>query len=141
MLLYVLGQIDYLAVVFAAVAGLGLGAVWYLPGVFGTAWRNALGRENSRLRDPKKTVLVRAAATVATALALAILLVGGGVTTLAGSVRLGLVLGIGVVAPTLVADYHFSGQSRMLILLTAGHRVAHVVLMCAVIGAFRQFGG
>lgn len=141
MLMYVLGQVDYLAVVFAAVAGLGLGAVWYLPGVFGNTWRRALGKEIWRLRDPRKTVLVRVAATVATALALAILLVGGGVTTLAGSIRLGLVLGIGVVAPTLTADYHFTGQSRTLIVLTAAHRVAHVVLMCAVIGAFRQFGG
>lgn len=141
MIFYVLSQIDYLAVVFAAVAGLGLGAIWYLPGVFGTAWRNALGKESWQLRDPRKTVAFRTAATVVTAFALSILIVGGGVTTLGGSIRLGLVVGVGIVVPTLAADYHFSGQSRMLIVLTAAHRIAHVLIMCAVIGAFRQFGG
>lgn len=141
MIFYVLSQIDYLAVVFAAVAGLGLGAIWYLPGVFGTAWRNALGKESWQLRDPRKTVAFRTAATVVTAFALAILIVGGGVTTLGGSIRLGLVVGVGIVVPTLAADYHFAGQSRMLIVLTAAHRVVHVLVMCAVIGAFRQFGG
>ena len=58
-----LASIDYIAVLFAAIAGMVLGAVWYLPGVFGTAWRGALGNERWNHPDPRQAVIVRALAT------------------------------------------------------------------------------
>lgn len=141
MVLALLASIDYLAVLFAAVTGMTFGAVWYLPGVFGNAWSAALGQERWHHREPHMAVVVRGAATVVTAFSLAVLINGGGVTTLAGSLRLGLVVGIGVVASTIIADYHFAGRPWRLIWLTAAHRISHVVVMCAVIGAFKQFAG
>jgi len=140
MFMNLLASIDYLAVVFAAVAGMMLGAIWYMPGVFGDSWRAALGQERWRHADPRITVLVRMIATAITAFSLAVLLSGAGVTTLAGSLRLGLVVGAGVVVPTIVGDYQFMGRTWKLIVLTAGHRLLHIVSMSGVLGAFRQYG-
>jgi hypothetical protein len=140
MLTNLLASIDYLAVVFAAVAGMMLGAIWYMPGVFGDSWRAALGQERWRHADPRVTVPVRMIATAVTAFSLAVLLSGAGVTTLAGSLRLGLVVGAGVVVPTIVGDFQYMGRTWKLIGLTAGHRLLHIVSMSAVLGAFKQYG-
>lgn len=140
MLMNLLTSIDYLAVIIAAVAGMVFGAIWYMPGVFGDSWRAALGHERWRHGDPRITVPVRVVATGITAFSLAVLLSGAGVTTLAGSMRLGLVVGAGVVVPTIVADYQFMGRTWKLIWLTAGHRVLHVLTMSSVLGAFRHYG-
>lgn len=139
MLMNLLGSIDYIAVLLAAVAGMVLGALWYLPGVFGATWRSALGNERWNHPDPREAVVVRGLATGITAFSLAVLLAGAGVPTLAGSLRLGMVVGLGIVAPTIIADYHFSGRRWTLTALTAAHRIVHVMLMCGVLGAFKQY--
>lgn len=131
-----LAQIDLLRVVFAAVAGVVVGAIWYLPGVFGKAWREALGGGvQRRLGNPRVVVVVRSLATALTALALAILIVGSGASTFAGALRLGLAISVGVVVPTIIADYLFAGWSSGLVFITAGHRILHIMVMCAVLGA------
>ncbi len=140
MLMNLLGSIDYLAVVFAAVAGMMVGAIWYMPGVFGDAWRAALGQERWRHADPRVTVPVRMIATAITAISLAVLLSGAGVTTLAGSLRLGLLVGTGIVAPTIVGDFQYMGRTWKLIWLTAGHRLLHITSISGVLGAFKQYG-
>ena len=55
------------------------------------------------------------------------------------ALRLGLVVGVGIVAPTIIADYHFSGRRWTLTGLTAAHRIVHIVLMSCVLGAFNQY--
>lgn len=137
MLRDLLTQLDYLGIVFAAVAGMVFGGIWYLPNVLGNAWLAALGRRQWNLGDPRKAILVRAIATLATASALAVLMAGGGVTTVGGSLRLGLVVSLGVVVPTIVADYRLANWSNQLIVITAAHRVLHVLVMCLVLGIFR----
>jgi hypothetical protein len=64
-ILDVLSQVDYFAVVFAAVAGLAVGTVWYLPAVFGRQWQASLARSEQRRQGPlpllRETKLVRRA--------------------------------------------------------------------------------
>jgi hypothetical protein len=141
MLLNLLASIDYLAVVIAAVAGMVFGAIWYMPGVFGTLWRASLGNDRWHHADPREAVVVRALATGVTAFFLAVLIHGGGVTTFGGSLRLGAVVAIGVVSPTIIADYHFAGRQWRLTWLTVSHRIVHVILMAGVLGAFKEYAG
>ena len=132
----VLLQVDYFAVVFAAVAGLAVGAIWYLPAAFGRQWQAALARsEQRRQGPPMKIVLVRGIATVIAAFSLEVLLIGSGATTLGGALRLGGVVSLGLVATTIVSEYLFAGWSPRLIAITVGHRVLHILVMCAVLGA------
>jgi len=140
MLRELLTQLDYLGILVAAVAGMILGGIWYLPSVMGNAWMAALGRRQWNLGDPRKAILVRGLATLTTSLALAVLMVGGGVTTIAGSLRLGLVVSLGVVVPTIVADYRLAGWPNALTAITATHRFLHVMVMCGVLGVFRALG-
>ena len=140
MLMNLLASIDYLAVVFATVVGMMVGAIWYMPGVFGDSWRSALGRERWRRANPRTTVVVRVLATLSTAFSLAMLIGGAGVTTLAGSLRLGLVVSAGVVVPAIFSDFHLMGHSWRLSALTAGHRLLHILSMCSVFGMYNQYG-
>jgi hypothetical protein len=140
MLRDLLTQLDYLGILVAAVAGMILGGIWYLPNIMGNAWMAALGRRQWNLGDPRKAILVRGLATLTTSLALAVLMVGGGVTTVGGSLRLGLVVSLGVVVPTIVADYRLAGWPNALTVITATHRFLHVMVMCAVLGVFRVIG-
>lgn len=139
MLMNLLASIDYLAVVIAAAAGAIFGAIWYMPVVFGDAWRSSLGQERWRHADPRETVVIRSLATGISSFFLAVLIYGGGVTTFSGSLRLGLVVALGVVTPTIIADYRFAGRQWRLIWLTVGHRILHVLLMSGILGAFKQF--
>lgn len=139
MIFDVLAQIDYLAVVFAAVAGVIIGALWYLPGVFGNVWKAELaGGNHRRLGDPGMVVIVRGLATAISAFALAVLLVGSGATTIGGALRLGAVVSLGVVVTSIASDYLFAGWSPKLVAVVAGHRFVHIMTMSAVLGLYKQ---
>jgi hypothetical protein len=134
-ILDVLSQVDYFAVVFAAVAGLAVGTVWYLPAVFGRQWQASLARSEQRRQGPPvKIVRARGVATVIAALSLEVMLIGSGATTLGGALRLGGVVSLGLVATTIVSDYLYAGWSPRLIAITVGHRILHILVMCAVLG-------
>lgn len=140
MAFYLLGQIDYLAVLVAALVGLVIGGVWYMPDVLGKTWIAAQGRSRWDLGDPRKAIAARTVATLVGAFALAVLMAGGGITTLGGALRLATVISFGIVTPVIVADYLLNGWSWKLILVTSGHRVLHIYGMCAVLGTFRNIG-
>ncbi|MBI1398345.1 MAG: DUF1761 family protein [Betaproteobacteria bacterium] len=135
MLLYLLSQVDYLSVLFAAVAGMVVGGIWYMPDVFGKAWMHALGRTQWNLGDPGQLILIRAGTTLITAFSLAVLMIGGGVTTFGGSLRLGAVVSLGIVATTMLSEFAFARWPWRLFFVTAGHRIVHIMTMCAVLGA------
>lgn len=135
MLLLILSQIDYLAVILGTIAGMVVGGIWYMPNVFGKTWQESLGRNVWAMGKPEQVILVRAGSTLVTALSLAVLMIGGGVSTVPGALRLGLVVGVGVVASTIVADYFSARWPLKLILVTAGHRIVQILVMSAVIAS------
>ena len=55
-------DVNYIAVVIAAVAGMIIGAVYFQPAVAGKAWMKAVGKTEEDLRDARRPVLYLAAA-------------------------------------------------------------------------------
>jgi hypothetical protein len=130
--------INYVAVIIAALAGFGLGAVWYT--VFGGAWIRALGKtkDELRLEGSAKVMpfIIALVALFVMALMLAGLMGHLGDVTIRGGVISALLVWVGFVITTMGVNHAFSGAKPMLTLIDGGHWVAVLVVMGAVIGAF-----
>jgi hypothetical protein len=130
--------INYVAVIIAALAGFGLGAVWYT--VLGGTWMRALGKtkDELRLEGSAKAMpfVIALVALFVMALMLAGLMGHLGDVTVRGGVISGLFVWVGFVITTMGVNHAFSGAKPMLTLIDGGHWLAVLVVMGAVIGAF-----
>jgi hypothetical protein len=52
------------------VAGYAVGAMWYMPKVFGNAWMAAMGKKPEELGSPAQAMTVAAVTTLITAVAI-----------------------------------------------------------------------
>jgi len=124
------------AILLGAIVGGGLGALWYSPVLFGDAWMAELGKTAEEL-TPSGAAMggsifsCLVAATAVEWLATAI----DADTALAGA-SLGLLLGLGIVAMTMLSDALFSGWTARLYAIQLGYRAAYLVLMGAISGAW-----
>lgn len=128
---------NYLAVVVAALAGFGVGAIWYT--VLGKAWLDALGKTKDELEGGGAPALPFVIALVAD-LVMAIMLAGlmghlGNISVRGGLIS-GLFVWVGFVITTMGVNHAFSGASPKLTAIDGGHWLAVLLVMGAVIGAF-----
>ena len=130
--------INYVAVIIAALAGLGLGAVWYM--VLGGAWMRALGKTKDELRPGNSAKVLPFVIALVALFVMALMLAGLmghlGDVTVRGGVISGLFVWVGFVITTMGVNHAFSGAKPMLTLIDGGHWLAVLVVMGAVIGAF-----
>ena len=132
-----LAGMNWIAVVVAALAGYALGALWYMPKVFGNAWMAAMGKKPEEQGSPTQALIVSAVTTLVTALCLAVILKGCSVATLSAGITLGIVIGGGLVFLSMLSDHMFQGKPTKLLWIQGGYRFVYFVLMCAIIGAWQ----
>jgi hypothetical protein len=130
--------INYLAVLVAAVAAWLVGALWYTA--LGKAWMRALGSRPARrtgLRGAAPFVISFLAELVmAWVLAGTLGHFGPGEVTVSNGILSGALLWAGFVGTTTLVNYAFAGRSTELVLIDAGHWLAVLIVMGALIGAF-----
>jgi hypothetical protein len=132
--------INYLAVLAAAVAAWVLGAVWYQ--VLSTQWLAALGKTKADLMGPdgKPKSYVPFVLVFVAELIMAWMLAGIlghlGAVTVKNGVISGASCWFGFVLTTVAANNAFGGRKVMLTAIDAGHWLAALVLMGAIVGAF-----
>jgi len=132
--------INYLAVVVAAVAAWLFGAVWYR--LLSAPWLAAQGKTHADLTGPdgKPKSYVPFVLVFVAELIMAWMLAGvlghlGSVTVKNGAIS-GAFLWFGFVLTTVAVNNAFGGRKAMLTAIDAGHWLAVLVLMGAIIGAF-----
>jgi hypothetical protein len=132
--------INYLAVLVAAVAAWVLGAAWYR--VLSAQWLAALGKTRADLSGPDGKpksyvpfILVFVAELIM-AWMLAGLLGHLGAVTVKNGVVSGAFCWFGFVLTTIAVNNAFAGRKVMLTVIDAGHWLAVLVLIGAIIGAF-----
>lgn len=128
--------VQWLAVVVAAVAGFGLGALWYSPLLFGGRWLELTGRSEEELGNPAPAMGVGFLMTLVSALVLALLIGSLEMTTLSGGALAGAVVGFGLVATAFATNYAFHRLSLRLWMIDGGYFALYMVLMGAVLGAW-----
>jgi hypothetical protein len=112
MSLSVLGDLNWLAVVVAAIAYFALGGLWFMPRVFGNIWMRSIGWEPTEEDRPGAAVYLGPLLTcLIAAIAVAMLAEATGSDTFVEGVVLGLVAGIGVAGAVLAVTAYFDPKS------------------------------
>ena len=128
---------NYLAVFVAALAGFGVGAVWY--GVFGKAWLDALGKTEDDIKGSGAAQALPFVTGLVADLVMAIMLAGLmghlGNISIRGGLITGFFVWVGFVITTMGVNHAFSGASPKLTAIDGGHWLAVLLVMGAIIGA------
>lgn len=130
-------DINVLAVVVAAAAGIALGFLWYSPVAFGKPWMRLVGKRQEDLGNPGPAYALTTLGSLLAAVATAVVLEGFGARTFVSGLGIGALLGVGVVAPVLATDHVFSGRPIALYLLNVTYHVLSFILMGAILGAWQ----
>jgi Protein of unknown function (DUF1761) len=129
-------DINWLAVILAAVATFVLGGVWYGP-LFGRVWRAAEGRPEAPPSEAKHPGLVYGLSFVLMLISATVLaVVLGPDPDVARSAAMGLTVGIGWVATSFGVNYLFAGRRLALFAVDAGYNMVLFVAMGLIIGLF-----
>ena len=129
---------NYLSIVVAALAGVGVGAIWYM--VLGTAWLDALGKTEDDIKGSGAAQAMPFIIALVADLVMAIMLAGlmghlGDVSVRGGLIS-GFFIWVGFVITTMGVNHAFSGASPKLTAIDGGHWLAVLLVMGAIIGAF-----
>lgn len=133
----VLGNLNWLAVLIAAVAYFAIGFLWYTV-LFGNTWIRLMGKTREELGRPGPSYAITVVAELISAIVLAVLI---GMLRHAGPVGavdgalLGLLIGAGIVATSYVIESIFAGRRAALYLVNVGYHVVALIVMGAILGA------
>lgn len=129
--------VNYVAVIIAALAGFGLGMVWYM--VLSKPWMQAVGKtEADRPQAPAQMLLfaITFLALFVMALMLAGLMGHLGDVTIRGGAITGFFVWLGFVITTMGVNHAFGGAKPMLTVIDGLYWLGVLLMQGAVIGAF-----
>jgi hypothetical protein len=137
-----LGELNWLAVLVAAIAYFAIGAIWYAPPVFGRVWADAGGFAlPERGEGPGAGIYVTPLiGSVLSAIALGMIAMATGTDTFAEGIALGVIVAIGFAVPISLVTAQFETQKPKPMVWGAVNAGYHVVgnLVAAVIVASWQ---
>jgi hypothetical protein len=129
-----MANVNWLAVIVAALAGFAVGGVWYGP-LFGKAWMQEVGMTEEKMRSAN---MVRIYGTVLLlnliAAASLAMFIGGG--DLNFGLFAGFMTGLTFIATALGVTYLFESRSLKLWLINSGYQVVIFTVMGAILGAW-----
>ena len=138
-----LGDLDWLAVILAALAYFVIGAIWYAPPLFGKAWMAAGGipdpRESGGGGGPGPAIYaVPLVGSVLSAIALGMIAFASATDTIGEGIVLGLVVGVGfAVSIALVTATFESAKPKPFVWggINAGYHLVGNLVAAAIIAA------
>lgn len=126
-------DLNWLAIVIAAVVFFGMGAVWYQPKVMGRRWMKAAG-VNPSDTSPNPWIFVGTlVAYLLMAMVLAMLSRGIGASSFGDGLVLGLFTGVVFVAAQAWVNAAYEGRSLNLVLVNGGIGVIGHVIMAVIV--------
>lgn len=131
-------NINYLAVIVAALSTFLLGGLWYSPLLFGKAWMRANSFSEEDLQTFSKARMFGWSFVFSLVMAvnLAMFLAGSG-TNVTWGMTAGALAGFGWVAMAIAIIGVFENRSWTYILINGGYMTVAFVVMGAIIGAWR----
>ena len=123
-------DVNYLAVVVAAISSFVLGGLWYSPVLFGKAWMRESGFDESKAGHPGKVFGLAFIFSLIAAFCFASLV--GPSPALMVAIHYALIVGIGFVAMSFGINYQFSNQSTLLLLIDGGYHIAQFLIFALV---------
>lgn len=127
-------QVNWLAVVIAAVASIVIGFVWYMPAVFGRRWAAETGIELPGAGESSPATWVYG--IVQALLAAYVLALFAAESDIAGGVVIGALIWLAFVATTKFNSVLFERRSTAYWVIDASYHLVSIVVMGAIIGYF-----
>jgi hypothetical protein len=136
-----LGQLNWLAVIVAAVVYFVIGAAWFAPAVFGRPWMAAIGFDESRPRPEMNPMSYAgpAAFYLIASIATGLLAAATGTDTLGEGAILGLVVGVGYALVVTATDAVFDPNKPRpwtWFAISGAYHVVSLVIVGMIIGAW-----
>lgn len=142
------GHVNYLAVLTAAIASMGIGFTWFSENLFGNLWKKIIGKEKMDKTEIEKIqqeikpyFFFTFLAALLTCSVLARIMVWLGLNSLEGGIITGFWIWLGFALPYAFTDAVFSGKdkSRMwpLFLVQTGYRFVTLLVTGAILGAWQ----
>jgi hypothetical protein len=137
-----LGQINWIAVLVAAVVYFVIGAAWFAPATFGRPWMAAIGWDESRPRPEMNPVsyVGPAAFYLVASIATALLAAATGSDTLPEGIVLGLVVGLGYALVVTATDAVFDPNKPKpwtWFAISGAYHVVSLILVGAIVAAWQ----
>jgi hypothetical protein len=133
--------LNYLAVLVAAIVNMVVGALWYSPAVAGKRWMELMGFKQEdmqkRMSGAPRAYILTFVASLLMAYALARVIWYAEAFTLTAGAMIGLLAWLGFVVTSHAANYLFEGKSFPLFTLNMGYHLVGLVLMGALLGAWK----
>ena len=131
-------QINWLAVVAAALSTFVVGGLWYSPVLFGKVWLKANGFTEAQAQSFNKARAFGGAFLLALVMSANLaMFLADPTTTLLWGMTAGALAGVGWVATGLAVVALFENRSWSYILVNGGYLIVSFVLMGAILGAWR----
>lgn len=131
-----LGELNWLAIVVAAIVSFAIGWPWYGP-LFGKAWLAALGKTADEIEPSPKPFIISMVTALISSFVLAVLIACLGINTWFDGALLGLAIGIGFIAASTVSDGAFCGWSWNLVAIQSSYRVVYTVIAGIILGVWQ----
>src|SRR5450830_198071 len=140
-----LGDVNWWAVLAAALSSFAVGALWYGRALFGKSWMRLAGvseesinarKEMGGSGGPTSSYLMTAVTAVATAILLAVLLIATGTTGFFPAALLGAVLGLVFRLGAHVIHNGFAGRPLALTGIDGLHDVVAMAVAAGILGAW-----
>ncbi len=125
--------LNYIAVLVAAIAGFGFGALWYT--VLGKTWMDAVGMSEHPKPTPAPFIMA-AVCQLVIAWVLAGVIGHLGEVTVSRSVISALFIWAGFIATTMIVNHRFQGAPWKLTFIDAGFWLGVFLIMGLIIGLF-----
>ncbi|MSP02262.1 MAG: DUF1761 domain-containing protein [Acetobacteraceae bacterium] len=130
-------EVNWLAVLAAAVVRFAIGGVWFAPFAFGPAWGRMLGIEHEAMKARMgRAMVVDFIAGCVLAWVLANLLQFLGVNRLVSGARVSFFLWLGFIAMPFLSMTMYEGRPLSLFAITGGFWLVSLVVMGGLIGAW-----
>lgn len=132
-----MSQINFLAVIAAAISSFIIGGIWYSPVLFSNAWMKENGFNEESLKGRNMGMIFGGSFVLSLIIAFNLAAFLGTEADLSFGLFAGFAAGFGWVAMSLGITYFFEGKSFKLFLINAGYHVIAYTVMGAIIGAWK----
>lgn len=129
-------DLNWLAVVVAALAQMILGFLWYGP-IFGKTWLAAMGKTRDQMTGAGMAGAVSAGAALVAAIALGLVINNVGAATIGDGAIWGIILSAGLVVTSQISNAMFEQRSGTVTLLYSSYQLVGTAMMGAIIAGWQ----
>jgi hypothetical protein len=131
-------DVNWLALLAAAIAATVLGFLWYSPVLFGNTWMKLMGwtkasMDREKMKDMQKTYVVSFVGAIVMAFVMSKFLNSMGEPGLTGGVMVAFWAWLGFVAPVQLTEVLFGGKKLELYAINTGYQLASLVVIAMVL--------